>query len=228
MEYQSKGLGQYAFHSYASRFPSLNIAVICGKAAPFVFWIGVILIGWIQPEYNVFADTVSKMGRIGRPLAEFANAILIFTGLLLAIFAKGLSHAIVDRKTANFLALFGILGLTGAGLLPCDELCAGDSLANVLHTLPVALGFICLQIALLQLADQGLGNNSGQGISAMSLALFQAGPFALAFFVLGRWGAVPQFEDYAGLNEKFYLAVLFGFIYILAKASSNTDSGSNW
>jgi hypothetical membrane protein len=202
-------------------------------AVPFVFWIGIFLVGLLQPDYHLLVDTVSKMGRSGRPYAELANGILILTGLFLALFARALPGAIINRKPANFLAFFGILGLMGGGLLPCDEFCAGDSLANVLHTVPVALGFVCLQIALFQIATQGFGNSPWQGVSAMALTLFQAGPFALAFFVLGRWGIVSQFDDYAGLSEKVYLAILFSFIFTLARRSrrnlhsSDQQVGSN-
>lgn len=220
---------QYHCHR-AAAFPNLNLGKrvflprllsVCGLIVPFIFLIGIAIVGWQQPDYNTMADTVSKMGRVGRPYAELANSILIVSGILIAIFAQGLPRLKLrfsgGLSAQNLLATFGLFGLAGAGLLPCDEYCAGMSSANILHTLPVAIGFGGLQLALLRFARRDQREPFWIGIREMSLTLFWAGLFALAVFVFGRWGIIPWLESYAGFSEKIYLALLFVFIFIMAK-----------
>jgi hypothetical membrane protein len=191
----------------------------CGLIAPFVFWGGVFIVGWLQPDYNPLSDTVSKMGRIGRPYAEVANGILMVTGLLLSVFAQALPRPRRWRglSTPTLLTFFGLFGLTGAGLFPCDELCAGMSPANILHSLPVAIGFASLQMALLQFAGESHANSLWRNVPEISGSLFWAGSAALLAFILGRWGLVPVFESFAGFSEKIYLTMLFAFIFALAR-----------
>lgn len=201
--------------------PLHHLFSVCGLIAPVIFWIGVFIVGWLQPDYNPLADTVSKMGRIGRPFAGVANGILVVTGFLLALFAQALPRSRLQASNGlsapGLLTLFGLFGLAGAGLLPCDEFCAGMSAPNILHTLPVALGFACLQMALLQYADRETTDSLWQNIPETSLALFWAGSVALIAFVLGRWGIIPLLESFAGFSEKIYLAMLFAFIFTLAR-----------
>jgi hypothetical membrane protein len=197
----------------------LRLAACCGLVAPFVFWIGVFIVGRLQPDYDWLADTVSKMGRIGRPYAEAANGVLMATGLLLALFVQALPRQRRWRGLSGptLLTFFSLFGLTGAGLFPCDEFCAGMSAENILHTLPVALGFASLQIALLQFAGESHATSLWQNVPEISQALFWAGSGALIAFTLGRWGVIPILESFAGFSEKIYLFMLFAFIFALAR-----------
>ncbi len=209
-----------SFCQHKSVFISRYVS-ICGLITPLIFWSGITFVGWLQPDYEPLADTVSKLGRVGRPYAGTANMILIVSGILITVFAQGLPRLKLRfsgrLSVQTLLAVFGLFGLVGAGLLPCDEYCAGMSFANILHTLPVAIGFTGLQLALLQLARRDQPGRFWNGIREMSLALFWAGLLALAIFVFGRWGIIPVFESYAGFSEKIYLALLFVFIFIMAK-----------
>lgn len=199
-------------------FSFAHLSPYCGFLAAILFGIGVITIGLVQPDYLPLADTVSKMGREGRPFAMAINVILMLTGILIAIFALGLPRSQrFHRSTCNYLALFGIFGLAGSGFLPCDEICAGNSMANITHTLPVAIGFASLQLALLQITNMDPGDQFWSGIPKSSRFLFWAGSLALVIFMLGRWQLVPQLDSYAGLSEKIYLAFFFAFVLMLAK-----------
>jgi len=200
-------------------FPNKLFSAYCGFLAAIIFWTGVIVVGLMQPEYQPLADTVSKMGRVGRPFAIALNGILIVTGLLIAVFALGLpaSEKFFRRSTRDYFVVFGFVGLAGAGLLPCDEICAGNSLANIVHTLPVAIGFTSLQLALLRIANSHKRDYFWAGIPKSSLTTFWAGTLALIVFMLGRWQFVPLLDSYAGLSEKIYLAFLFLFVFTLAK-----------
>jgi len=118
-----------------------RFSAYCGFFAAIIFWSGVLMVGFLQPEYQPFADTVSKMGRVGRSFAGMINGTLIATGILLGLFALSLPSLNESlSSTRKMIAGFGFIGLAGAGLLPCDQICAGWSLPNILHTLPVAIG----------------------------------------------------------------------------------------
>lgn len=205
------------------RVGNIPFSSLSGMLAPLIFWAGVIVVGWLQTDYNALADTVSKMGRVGRPYAWIANATLIVTGLLIAFFAYGLPHEKANSsyttRTQILFAAFGLFGLAGAGLMPCDEYCEGMSAANIFHTLPVAIGFTCLQFALLQFAKMVERSRSWVRMPVEAFAIFWAGIIALLAFILGRWGVVPPLEAVSGLSEKMYLAFLFEFIFRLAKRS---------
>lgn len=195
----------------------VRLSAYYGFLAAMVFWSGVIVVGLIQPEYHPLADTVSKMGRVGRSFAMAINWILIVTGFLIAMFARGLPASNGYLLSPRLMvAAFGFFGLAGAGLLPCDEICVGWSLPNILHTIPVAIGFTCLQFGLLQLANMKIRDRSWFSIPAFAWVLFYAGLVAVSLHFLGRWSVVPILDSYLGLSEKLYLAALFALILLIS------------
>lgn len=216
----TRSINWTAFGS-SRRVSIARLASICGLTAPIFFGTGVALVGMLQPDYLPLADTVSKMGRVGRLYDSVANGMLVITGILITIFAQGLP--ILNPRSRkmllarNFMVGFGLFGLTGAGLFPCDEICAGMSFANILHTLPVAIGFASLQLALLELSRVAERDSYWLGIPKSSKVLVWAGLFTTLFYFLGRWQIFPPLDAYTGLSEKMYLAFLLIFIFVVAK-----------
>ena len=206
-----------------------RFSAYCGFFAAIIFWSGVLMVGFLQPEYQPFADTVSKMGRVGRSFAGMINGTLIATGILLGLFALSLPSLNESlSSTRKMIAGFGFIGLAGAGLLPCDQICAGWSLPNILHTLPVAIGFTCLQFGLLQIAKMEASNRLWINVPAFALGLFHAGLLAVSFHFLGRWSVVPILDAYLGLSEKLYLAALFALVLLISKRLQGQTNRSNF
>ena len=190
-----------------------------GLAAPFVFFAGYLTVSTFQVEYQPLADTLSRMGRMGRSYSEVMNLTLVLSGLLIGTFARHL--VLVGNQTkpsslaAFFWAAFGF-GLAGTGILPCDHLCGGGSLPNYLHTLPAFVSVSGLLLGLYHLPIC-LPGKDWSDIRNSARTLAWGGLAALIAYLLGLWRIVRVMEPYVGVIEKSYVFVVFMFLLALAR-----------
>ena len=195
-----------------------NRAAACGLISPILLLAGVALVAWLQQVQEPWATTVSKMGRFGQPYSETMNFTLMISGCLVAAFAQGLPHSrqsgVLDAR--RMFVIFGLVGLGGAGLFPCDLDCGGWSIFNLLHSSVVITGALGLFLGLYKLpcafeneADWGWLARGAQALAFLG--------FAAAFlFLMGLWRVIQPLEGYIGLIEKQYLLSVFMLIFLIA------------
>ncbi|MGH2581876.1 MAG: DUF998 domain-containing protein [Anaerolineales bacterium] len=192
---------------------------LCGPAASLVFFAGYLTVSAFQVEYQPLADTLSRMGRMGRSYSELMNLTLIVSGLLIGFFAPRLDLArnwAKRRSPASlFWAAFGY-GLAGTGILPCDHLCGGDSLTNYMHTLPALVSVVGLLLGLYHL-PACLPGKHWADIRNSSRFLAWGGLATLIAYLLGLWRIVRPMEPYIGVIEKSYVIVVFVFLLVLTR-----------
>ena len=196
-----------------------RLHAFCGLVASIIFFAGYLTVSTFQVEYKPLADTLSRMGRMGRSYSEVMNLTLILSGLLIAFFARRLDSGgnwTTQRSPAPlFLAAFGY-GLAGTGILPCDHLCGGDSLPNYLHTLPAFVSVTGLLFGLYHLPSCLLGKD-WVDIRLAARVLAWGGLATLIAYLLGLWRIVRPMEPYIGVIEKSYIFVIFAFLLVVAR-----------
>ena len=199
-----------------------SLLAVCGIAAPILFALAVIILGFLREDYSHISHTISDLGEIGSPNRAGQNVNFILTGLLIVAFSFGLYRGTGPGKRVMvgslLVAVIG-LGVAGAGVFPDDVSCPSpgcNSLAANGHAVAGFMVFPLIPFAILLFA-RGLGRDTAwrryrmyslvTGIVVLALlALF----FASAdddTSLLGRWG---------GAIQRLYLASWFLWIELMA------------
>lgn len=195
MHSSDRGLSRIAFASIVAGVGVLLVAVVWG--------------GWLYPGYDHARQYISELGATGAPAGAVVSQWgFIPNGLLVTVFC--LLVAWILRRSALavvaclLLALNGV-GMTGAGVYPCDFECSRSdpSPGAMLHDLFAVLGYLC---AILGVALASLW-------AAISRARWLAviGFVALAVNVLGFPAIIAEVE-LVGLYQRAMEAALGLFL----------------
>ena len=120
----------------------------CGVIAPIIFTVVLLILGFLQPEYNHITQYISEFGAVDAPYALIFNTIgFPLLGILIIAFTFALNKGVNNGKGTKI----GPLLLVVAGcsfilvsIFPCDPGCIPISIVGIVH------GYFCL-IALLAL-----------------------------------------------------------------------------
>ncbi len=132
-----------------------------GLIGTFLFWLMVIINGFIYPNYSHTSQFISELGAIGAPSAfiiNFFGIIPFGVGILfhsMHIFQKGPSNK-SRYFTIGFLALSGSLFVV-AGLYNCDVRCSFIDISRegLVHNIAAMFAFL---FAVLGMISMGIGS----------------------------------------------------------------------
>ena len=191
-------------------------------AAPILFALGVIVLGFLREDYSHVSQMMSILGEIGTRNMAVQNANFIVTGLLVLAFSIGLHRATSPGKsvTAGSL-LVAVIGLSsvGAGVLPSDPSCPAptcDSVSDNGHTVASFTALFSIPSAVL-LVSRGLWRDprwrryraystlTGVVASALLVLLFASAQDETSF--LGRWD---------GAIQRLYIATWLQWMLVMA------------
>ncbi len=190
----------------------VTVAAACGMAAPVLFAITVLAVGFGTAGYSPVTQLISELGVPGAPYAIVMNGIgLITTGILISIFAYAV-HAIFSQgwKTALGSALVLVAGFlfVAMGVFHCDQGCVpitpGGSLHLVFGLIALVAGLGAALILSLVMIQEREWNGYWQYSLATGILILLVLPFFL-------------FEPRsAGLLQRILVGLIFLWMEILA------------
>jgi len=113
----------------------------CGVIAPILFTSVVLILGFIQPEYNHVTQYMSEFGAVDAPYALIMNTVGVpLLGLLIIAFAFALDRGVNNGKGSKIGPL--LIGISGVsfvlcGIFRCDPDCIPISTVGIIH------GYMC-------------------------------------------------------------------------------------
>lgn len=140
----------------------LRRLALAGVIGPVLFWMVVVVLGAVTPEYSHVSDFVSALGAVHAPygMVQQANFVMLGAGILALVVG-------VDRWNRGgwrhwlgvvLLGVFG-LGVIGAGVFPAD-LVNPDSATNQYHDLVSLVAFFTALLGV-PLISWRLSQNNG-------------------------------------------------------------------
>ena len=150
-----------------------RLAVICMAGAA-LFWVTLLVAGWMTPGYSHLQDMVSELGAMGAP-HPWLNAwfgILPFAGAVIAsglLIARRFGPGGLAWASAGASVLAGI-GFLLVALTRCDEGCEPSTLAQAqLHFTGSAVGFNAMRFAPLLLGFRAFRHSRGRRFYGFAL-----------------------------------------------------------
>lgn len=205
----------------ASPAASLRRLALCGQLAGPLMLAAILVLDWLDPNVSSLADPISYLGARGAPYAPAMNAMLALSGLLFAGGALALQR-VLPRVPGRWqpvlvVALFGIVGMLGAALLPCDFHCSDGSLQGKLHYVPAAMGWGLLLFGLRAMPSQLALDPGWAAHATWPPRLLQASLVLSVLFQLGGQRIVPALHPYVGLIQRLFLLAVFAALYAAAR-----------
>ena len=131
-----------------SDFPKkhLLISSICGYLAIIVSPISYTIVALIQPNYSLFNDSISALGKMGAPFSLYISIMFIIGGICEATLASGI-YPVLRRNIwvllgSLLIAGAGIFNSTGSGIFP-----EGYPVLGSYHGFVSGIGSNCMFIA---------------------------------------------------------------------------------
>lgn len=195
-------------------------AGVAGTAGPLIWWVVVVVLGLLWPEYSAVTNTISEVAAVGAPYAVVQQLNFYVLGVSILVFAGGLlawSHRGWRLVLGvSLLFVFGI-GVIVAGYFQVDpnNLDAATSQyhdAASLITFPVAvLGVI--------ITSWGLSHDDGwpgyrHRFVPLGIAVLAIGSFVILILGLTSAPRVEGFRSvgWGGLGQRIFLLVLTGWL----------------
>lgn len=196
------------------RIKLLSIISILG---PVVILLFMIILGYLQQDYNHIRDYISELGAIGAPYAFYMN-YFGFTFLGISILFFGLT--IYYKLNSNFsdkLTTIGIILIFVSGLsfflisfFPCDFDCINKSIIGIIHSNLSDIAQFSLIISILFIYSNIKNKNSWRYFNDFSLISFIIGIiFALIY-------NLNIYENYEGLLQRISFGIPLIWIFIIS------------
>jgi hypothetical membrane protein len=114
---------------------------ICGIIGPILFTIVLIILGFLQPEYNHVTQYMSELGAVDAPYALIMNTLGIpLLGILIIAFAFALERGVNNGnglKIGPILVIISGVSFVLCGIFMCDPGCIPISTIGIIH------GYMC-------------------------------------------------------------------------------------
>ena len=198
---------------------SLRRLALCGRLAGPMFLGAILVLDWLDPNVTSLADPISYLAARSAPYAPLMNVILGISGLLFTAGTLALHHVLPPLPRGRpvlTISWFGLVGMLGAAVLPCDFHCYTGSLAGKLHFLPAILGWGLLHIGLWRLPVSLSRDSRWAAHAAWPLRLVVASLALTVLFHLGGLRWVPGLHGYIGFFQRLFLLCVFGALYAMA------------
>jgi hypothetical membrane protein len=224
----------YTVHDMADENSVGKWAGIAGIAGPTIWWVVIVVLGVLWPEYDAVTNTVSELAAVGAPYAVVQQLNFYVLGASILVFAGGLL-AWSDRGWrllvgVPLLFVFGT-GVIVAGFFQFDPnnleaATSGYHDAASLVTFPVAV----LGIAI---TSWGLRHDDGwppyrHRFVPLGIALLAIGSFVVLILGLtsGPRGGGLRTAGWGGLGQRFFLLVLTGWVAYHARSLYRLSDGA--
>ena len=180
-----------------------NILVHLGWVAGASFIVGSLLLGSLLPGYDLVAQSVSEIGKIGSPMLMPWHLFTVSIGLLLILFAAGILLFAKQNKLSYlpglFLLSYGISQF-GIGFYPSPE-----SMHNVFG-LSMTLGYFTPLVFALSWK-----NKLGKSFKSISFIMFILVLLGIFLNLSPAFAPTLYPMDYYGLIQRFLLFTFYGY-----------------
>jgi hypothetical membrane protein len=181
-------------------------------AAPFIFGITVLVVGYMTPGYNPVTQVMSELGIPGEPYAAVMN-VMAFG--LVGILLMGFAYAVYRAFRARWQVAAGSAMVAGAGLsffamafFHCDQGCMGATPAGSLHLLFGLVAVVAALVAALTLSAVMRQEPGWGGTWQYSLVT--------AILVIAILPVFLSLQDLAGLLQRIMVGIIFLWTEVLA------------
>lgn len=201
-------------------------AGVAGVAGPIIWWVVIVVLGLLWPEYNAVTNTISELAAIGAPYAVVQQLNFYVLGVSILVFAGGLL-AWSDRGWRLLLGVpllfvFGT-GVIVAGFFQFDP----NNLEATTSEYHDAASLLTFPVAVLGIAitSWGLSHDDGwpsyrHRFVPLGIALVTIGSFVVLILSLTSAPRVEGFRSagWGGLGQRFFLLVLTGWLAYHARS----------
>ncbi len=186
---------------------------ICGIIAPIIFIIIVMIASLLRPDYSHLINFVSELGAVGAPYAIIQRINFVLTGILIVAFTFGLHRGIGDGKGSIIgpllVAIFGLSAVM-SGIFSTDIIQPG-SFSDIMHSMSSAIGSVAAIIAFFIISERLEKDILWRPYRTFSIVIAIVA-IIVSVAGVGILGAVGT----PGLGQRFFLAVLFLWIEVMA------------
>lgn len=206
-----------------------------GVAGPIIWWVVLVVLGLLWPEYNAITNPVSELAAVGAPHAivqqlnfyVWGASILVFAGGLLAWSDRGWRLLI----GVSLLVVFGS-GVIVAGFFQFDPNNLGAATTRYHDT----VSLITFPVAVLGIAitSWGLSHDDGwppyrHRFVPLGIALVAIGSFVILILALTSAPRVEGFRSvgWGGLGQRIFLLVLTGWLAYHARELYRLTNGDD-
>jgi hypothetical membrane protein len=187
---------------------------ICGITGPILFTIVLIILSFLQPEYNHITQYLSEFGAVNAPNAVIMNTLgFPLLGVLIIAFAFALDQGVNygnDSKVGPILVVISGISFVLCGIFICDPGCVAITTIGVIHGYMCFIAQFALIIAVLP-TSQRLKNDNRWGSYL---------PYSLITFILGfSFAAVYKlnvFENLIGLLQRVSFGIPLFWVEIMS------------
>jgi hypothetical membrane protein len=202
----------------------VRVLALGGLAGPVLFSALVVVCGALRPGYDHATQFISELGESGGSHADLMNFVgFIPSGILLAAFGASLA-TVVPRTAASvcgalLMTTFG-LGMSAAGVYPCDPGCPRQNLsfAAILHQVVSIIALVAGTVG------TGFWAYRFRSLPAWrSLWRYTAASSVIAFVLLMATNASAESRAFTGVWQRLLLATLFLWCAIVGVRASHAN-----
>jgi len=200
--------------SSPQRDSSQRLLAICGIAGPILYTTVVIILGFLEPDYNHAAQSMSELGAVGARYAIIMNtAGFPLLGLLIIAFALGLDRGIRDGKGAKIgPALVAVSGaaLVMTGIFRCDPGCVDVTMVGTTHSVFAVIAAFAMLLAPLAISPRLKRDNRWESYLAYSVTTM-----VVALLVTAVYG-FNVFESWNGALQRISMGIPLIWVEVMA------------
>ncbi|OGZ15850.1 MAG: hypothetical protein A3J08_03515 [Candidatus Lloydbacteria bacterium RIFCSPLOWO2_02_FULL_51_11] len=195
--------------------------LLCGVFAPPLFFLALLLFGWMTPGYDLARQFISELGAVDSPVRVLVNVFGFgLFGVFLVLFSVGVVRSSVLRTTGKLSALFFFaagVSMILVGVFSCDANCINTTVTGDLHNKFSFYPFPILTVAfLLLLVDATRIKNLRWLVPFIPLL----GIPALIF----RFASLPLLREmYPGLLQRAAIGLPFFLVMLIAMGVYRTE-----
>ncbi|MFW6014250.1 MAG: DUF998 domain-containing protein [Candidatus Nanoarchaeia archaeon] len=190
-----------------------QLYAVFGMLAPIISVVFIALLGWLRPDYSHINNMISELAAKGSPNMHIGIFTMVFTGILLLLFVKGLYLKIPKNKYTKGLvaaiAFFGILACMGSAVFPCELHGQEFDCPTKIHEIINGLALGALSLAPIMFIVGTKNAQAWKSLHKISYYIQIISLIALSLFIINP-------EEIIGLLQRIYLGIHFLWIELLA------------
>lgn len=182
-----------------------------GGAGIVLFWLVVLLLGLVTPEYSAVSDVISNLGAVNAPYGIVQQANFVLLGLSVLAFTIGIDRRFRDgwRPWVGviLIGVFALFAAVGNGVFPVNNE-NPDAMTNMLHGIGAIVGFLAALVGIpltawrLSAAEHWPAYHTWKAVVLIAVVGFAG--FALLLSSMGT--------SWAGLAQRLFVGVVTGLL----------------
>jgi hypothetical membrane protein len=171
---------------------------------PLIFFLAIIIFGFLHPSYSHFSQFISELGADNAPNNLFMNYLgIIPFGISICLYSIAgtfYSDAKIQKLAFIILLITGLLFVI-AGLFNCDEGCAFDNMSqkSIIHNLSAFSAFLLSIIVQLVIGTLVFAKRKTRLIT---FSLVSGITGIILFYLISNAGI---YSDFRGLYQRLFL-----------------------